>query len=475
MMRVPPPDEFYARRDDRTNSEVETPQYQEASLLIVGEREVLETDAGRELALTATNLVSRFGRDVDLAFPSVAPDVESPVGGRTLAEQCLRQMWAANPHGRFGWVREPTERAYDCAIAIGNPGVNAETTPTIYVDGGGWIAYVGRAEPAGRPSGRNSNPIGPSTAACLAVAEAFKTVNGAPESALSEEIIYDAFAHNVLDAATSVDHSTIDPPLNLGTVRMVGVGSVGSAAIRFLGRLPVEGTIQLVDHDSVELVNLNRSPLFQVDHAFEGTPKVKVAEEYLDHHGIESSSHQVPYDEFEGQQTEQADIVLPLANEGGVRSNIQHNRPPVMLHSTTSGAEVAVRRHIPVDEACLLCHFPPEGPRVDSDCATAPVSSEDEDDTETGGDAALPFASFLAGCFVAAELAKLPLGVDPPTNSLARILTLADLGEIGVLQYDKEPADDCVFCSNSSSSIHAGRIDGTRFDYLTDVINENQT
>lgn len=473
MMQVPPPDEFYARRDDRTNKQVETPQYQEAALLIVGEREVLETDAGRELALTATNLVSRFGRDVDLAFPSVAPDAESAVDGRTLAGQCLRQMWAANPHGRFGWVREPTERAYDCIIAIGNPDVNAEATSTIHVDGSGWIGYVGRTEPAGQPSGRGSNPIGPNTAACLAVAEAFKTVNGALESALSEEIIYDAYTHEVLDAGTSVDHPTIDSPLNLGTVRMVGVGSVGSAAIRFLGRLPVEGAIQLVDHDSVELVNLNRSPLFRVNHALERTPKVEVAKEYLDHHGIESASYQLPYDEFEEQQPEQADIVLPLANERGVRSAIQHNRPPVMLHSTTSGAEVAVRRHIPINEACLLCHFPPEEPRVDAGCATAPVHSEDEADTETGMDAALPFASFLAGCFVAAELAKLPLGVDLPTDSLARILTLANLGEVGVLQYDKDPAEDCVFCSNSSPSVHTGQIDGTRFDHLTDKIHEN--
>lgn len=471
MMQIPPPDEFYAQRDDRTNSKIETPQYQEASLVIVGDNEVLETDAGREIALTTTNLVSRFGRDVDLAFPSVAPDTEASVEGRTLAEQCLRQMWAANPHGRYGWARDPTEQEYDCAIAIGNPDVNAEATPTIYVDGGGWVAYVGRTEPAGRPSERDSNPIGPSTAGCLAVAEAFKTVDSAPKGALSEEIIYDAFAHEVLERGISVDHPTISPPLNLGTVQMVGVGSVGSAAVRFLGRLPVEGTFHLVDHDAVELVNLNRSPLFRVDHALEETPKVEVAKEYLEHCGIESSSYQLPYDEFGSRQTEQADVVLPLANERGVRSAIQHNRPPVMLHSTTSGAEVAVRRHIPIDEACLLCHFPPEEPLVDPGCATAPVPSED--DVDTGPDAALPFASFLAGCFLAAELAKLAMDVDPPTDSLARILTFADVGEMGVLQYDKDPVEDCVFCSNSSSSVHAGRIDGTRFDHLTDTIHEN--
>lgn len=48
------------------------------------------------------------------------------------------------------------------------------------------------------------------------------------------------------------------------------------------------------------------------------------------------------------------------------------------------------------------------------------------------------------------------LDVDPPMDSLARILTFADLAEMGVLQYDKDPVEDCVFCSNSTSSVHAG-------------------
>lgn len=469
MMEIPTPAEFYAQRDDRTNSEVETPQYQKASLLVAGEREVLDTYAGRLLARTLTNLTSRFCRNVDLAFPSVAPESEIPANGHTLAEQCLSQMWAADPHGRFGWVRGPTEREYDCVLAIGNPDIDLPAAPTVLVDGGGWEARVVRSGPVDRPTERDPNPIGPITTACLGIAEAFKTVNGASEQQLSEAVIYDAFAHEVVARDETVKHPPVPDPLKLGTVQMVGVGSVGSAAVHFLGRLPVEGRVQLVDHDAVELVNLNRSPLFRVDHALDGTSKAKVAEEYLDGLGIEASAHGLPYDEFETQATEQPDVVLPLANERNVRSAIQHNRPPVMLHATTSGADIAVRRHIPLEDSCLLCHFPPEEPEVDPGCATAPVSSETNSSDNADTDAALPFASFIAGCFVAAELAKLPLEAYPPTDNLARVLTLTDLGEMGVLQYEKGQQDDCGFCSNSSPSVHAGRIEGTRFDHLTDT------
>lgn len=468
MMQIPTPAKFYAQRDDRTNSEVETPQYQKASLLITGEREVLDTYAGRVLARTVTNLTSRFCRNVDLAFPSVAPDPEVPANGHTLAEQCLCQMWAADPHGRFGWVRGSTEREYDCVISVGNPDIDFPA-PTVLVDGGGWEARVVRSGPVVRPTERDTNPIGPITAACLGIAEAFKTVNGASKQQLSDEIIYDAFVHEVVARDKKIAHPPVPDPLKLGTIQMVGVGSVGSAAIHFLGRLPVEGRIQLVDHDAVELVNLNRSPLFRVDHALGDTAKVEVAKEYLNGVGIEASAYDLAYDEFETQAAEQPDVVLPLANERNVRSAIQHNRPPVMLHATTSGSEVTLRRHIPVSDPCLLCHFPPEEPQIDPGCATAPVSSEDSGDSDTGTDAALPFASFLAGCFVAAELAKLPLDTYPPTDNVARILTLTDLGEMGALQYPKEREDDCVFCSNSSSSVHAGRINGTRFDHLTDT------
>lgn len=468
MMQIPPPAEFYAQRDDRTNSEVKTPQYQKASLLVAGEREVLDTYAGRVVARTLTNLASRFCRNVDLAFPPVAPDPEIPGNGHTLTEQCLCQMWAADPYGRFGWAQKSSEREYNCVIFVGNPDTNLPE-PTILIDGGGWEARVVRSGPVARPTERDTNPIGPITAACLGIAEAFKSVNGASEQQLSDAVIYDAFLHEVVPRDKTVEHPPIPNPLELGTVQMVGVGSVGSTAAHFLGRLPVEGRVQLVDHDAVELINLNRSPLFRVSHALNDTAKVKVAKEYLGGFGIEASAHDLPYDEFETQVAEQPDVVLPLANERNVRSAIQHNRPPVMLHATTSGSEVTLRRHIPVSDPCLLCHFPPEGPQIDPGCATATVSSEDSGSSNSGTDAALPFASFLAGCFVATELAKLPLDKYPPTDNIARALTLTDLGEMGILQYSKDRENDCVFCSNNSSSVHAGRINGTRFDHLIET------
>lgn len=433
-MKLPARPEFYSQRDSRTNSETKTADYQNASFLVAGEREVLETHDGRVLARTVTNLLSRFARDVDPAFPSVAPDSELPSHGHTLAEQCVSQMWAADPHGRFGWVDRPNESEYECAIVLGEIDKNIETNATIYVDGSGWISRIARDDPPAIQRVQDDNPLGPIVAACLAVMEAFKTVNHLLDDQLTAEITYDVFQHEVRDDATLGVHPFLQPTIDLGTVQMVGVGSVGSATLRFLARLPVTGSIQLIDHDEVELVNLNRSPLFEAAHALEGIPKVKVASEFLKRYGLDVSAYDITYERFESEDAIPPDLTLPLANEQGVRSQIQHNRPPLMLHATTSGADVTVRRNIPIDEACLLCHFPPDSPEVDEPCATTstPASGADTD-SEDSGDAALPFASFLASSFVAAELAKLPFDAYPVTKDTARLQTLVDLSERGVL------------------------------------------
>jgi hypothetical protein len=466
-MKLPSRDRFYAQRDSRTNSTTDALAYQTASFLVVGESEVLETYTGRVLVRTVTNILSRFARDVDLAFPSVAPDTELPSRGHTLAEQCLYQMWAADPHGHFGWVGTASKREYDCAIVVGDPDMNIASKATIYVDGSGWIARVARDESVASTHEHDSNPVGPMTAACLAAAEGFKTANSVPERQLSQDITYDAFQHKIVNGIASNKHPSLPSSIDFGTVQLVGVGSVGSAAVRFLHRLPVTGTIQLVDHDKVELVNLNRSPLFMADHALNGMTKVEVAKEFLDRADLEVSAHDISYKEFESQDTGQPDVLLPLANEQSVRSDIQHNRPPLMLHATTSGADVTVRRNIPFDEACLLCHFPPDSPEIDAPCASGPVSTDKEESSEDNADAALPFASFLAGCFVAAELAKLPLDTYPTTENIARVQTLVDIGARGILQYPKNRADDCTFCTSASQDVHLKRISGTRFDYFT--------
>lgn len=464
MTTLPPPDEFYAARDDRTNKISDGTDYRDAAILVAGERDVLSTYAGRVAARTTLNLLSRFARNVDVAFPSVPADDELAPTASTLAEQSIKQMRAADPHGHFGLTRTPDPSSYDCIVAVGNPDLESGTTPTIRLDGGGWLARVVRDASVEPLSTRDENPIGPAVAACLGGAEAFKTAVGASETSLTHAVTYDAFHHEAHEVTAEPANPNLPSSIDLGTARMVGVGSVGSAAAYFLGRLPVEGTLQLVDFDPVELVNLNRSPLFTARHATEGTAKVDAAAEFLADQ-MEVRSFEGGYVSFTETDPEPADVVLPLANERNVRRSIQHDRPPLMVHASTGQSDVFMRRNIPLKEPCLLCHFPPDTADTDAACAEgeAPTGDESEDG---GPDAAFPFASFLAGCFVAGELAKITLDGYPSVKPIALVRTLTDLGGVGAVTQYSPNRDGCPFCPEDYPEVHRNTIAETRFAHL---------
>jgi molybdopterin/thiamine biosynthesis adenylyltransferase len=416
---------------------------------------------------TVLNLLSRFARNVTVAFPSVAPDEEIPPMAPTLAEQSLRQMWKADPYGRFGWTRSPVLSEYDCVIAIGDPNLTSNSTPNIYIDGGGWVARISRNTSVDPVLCKDENPIGPAVAACIGGAEVFKTVVGASEAALTERITYDVYHHETSESVVPSSNPPIPDQLNLGTVRMIGLGSIGSATAYFLRRLPLNAEFEFIDYDAVELVNLNRSPLFTVDHAVTNAPKVDVARDLLADE-IDVKTFQQGYNDLTFDDRETPDVVLPLANERNVRRAIQYDRPPLMLHATTTRSDVFLRRNIPLDEPCLLCHFPPASARFNPSCAEGEIPSADSPD-ENEPDAAFPFASFLAGSFLAGELAKLPLGDYPVTDSIALVRTLTDLSGVGgTMQYDKGYNEECPFCPEDHPNVHLSNIANTRFAHFTE-------
>ena len=291
------------------------------------------------------------------------------------------------------------------------------------------------------------------------------TAVGASEPALTDAVTYDAFRHEAHEASVEPTAPDLPATIDLGTVRMVGVGSVGSAAAYFLKRLPVDCTIQLVDFDPVELVNLNRSPLFTANHAIGGTLKVEATAEFLADH-MDIRPFEGDYDAFTASNPEAADVVLPLANERGVRRSIQHDRPPLMVHASTGQSDVFVRRNIPLEEPCLLCHFPPDTAETDAVCAAGKTPAADG----PGGnepDAAFPFASFLAGCFVAGELAKLPIDGYPFVKPVALVQTLTDLsGDGAVMQYAPNRGE-CPLCPDEYPEVHRTTIAGTQFAHLS--------
>jgi hypothetical protein len=106
---------------------------------------------------------------------------------------------------------------------------------------------------------------------------------------------------------------------------------------------------------------------------------------------------------------------------------------------------------------------------VDATCAEEPTTAPGDDggDSGHGPDAAFPFASFLAGCFVVAELAKFLLSGYPFTEPVARVQTLTVLGSHWVPKGGTRRNDACPFCPDDSPGFYQNKIEDTQFALLT--------
>lgn len=464
-------EEFYARRDDRTEQLVNTVDYQTAPVLITVADGIATTLAGQVITLTACNIISRFNRNIDVIVPDVAlktavQHADYPI---TLADRAQAEMAAADPFGTFRARDAPADDddAYEAVLAIGN--APTPTEPVIRIAACGWSMRVQRNAAIEEFTDSSTNPIGPAAAACFGVGEVFKTLIGRPAHQQPAAFSFDVFTLTPNpDGSLHTQEPKVPSAVNLGTVELAGVGSIGSALLFMLDMLPVEAELALIDHDGVEFENLNRSPIFSASDADVGDrTKVAVGEQYLTaHDGISVQAFPVRYGASQAQDNLYPDIVLPEVDDDRAREDIQYSRPPLMIETTTNGTAVNVRRQIPIQEACLLCHFPPDETSYSPACAIADVGAQEETDEDNNGgdngDAALPFVSCLAGVLLASELVKTQYDDYPFIESFVEVEMFTNF-DVPMPRYEKGREDNCPFCSYRDDKQYKNFIDGTRF------------
>ena len=467
-------EEFYARRDDRTEQLVDTADYQTAPVLITVADDLATTLAGQVMTLTACNITSRFNRNIDIVVSDVALEeaLHHSNYPTTLASRARAEMGDADPFGTFRTRATPADDVtYEAVLAIGN--APTPTEPVIRVTACGWSLRIQRNAPIEDFTDSSPNPVGPAAAACFGVGELFKTLIGLPAHQQPTAFSFDAFT---LTPNPDGSLHTVDPEfpstMDFGTVELAGVGSIGSALLYVLDMLPVQADFALIDHDIVEFENLNRSPIFTAADADAGDrSKVAVGERYLAaHEGISVQAFPERYGATQAQDDLYPDIVLPEVDDDRAREDIQYSRPPLMIETTTNGTAVNVRRQIPIEDSCLLCHFPPDETSYSPACAMANVGSQGAaDEAETGdddGDAALPFVSSLAGVLLSGELVKTQYDDYPHVGSFVEVETFTNFA-VPMPRYDKQREDDCPFCSYRDDEQYTGFIKDTRFFSLS--------
>lgn len=296
---------------------------------------------GRDLLDLSVRLAARL-------YPSLT--FATVPAGEERADELMTLARNINPN-----IELSREGPLDAVLAIGAdpPAVDA---PAIYAGCNGWVARVGTRGPYGTSD--LANPFGAGFAACLAAANLFRLLFLPDGSrSLDDDISFPP------DAASfpTLTETTLPDPLAL-----VGVGAVGNSAAWALARAPLNGRIWLVDHEAIELSNLQRYVL--CERSDEDRFKVEIAERAsrsalrpLLHRGTWAS-----FVEANGYSWERVLVALDSARD---RRAVQGSLPHWIANAWTQIGDLGVSCHAFLgSNACLAClYLPTEGSRSDDE------------------------------------------------------------------------------------------------------------
>ena len=147
----------------------------------------------------------------------------------------------------FGRYEHRPARSDDLRLVIGPDGDG------LVIHGSGWGAFRGTAPSPLVPS-NDPNPYG----AAFAVIDAAAQIHSHPNNACVEPMTLDTYRWRVGDPIPEAPR--MESNFDLGEVWSIGVGSVGSCALYFLGLITRSFSAALVDADSVEIETSHARP-----------------------------------------------------------------------------------------------------------------------------------------------------------------------------------------------------------------------
>jgi len=388
-------EEFYARRDRRTNEYLGTASLTPQAVHLSIGSDAASTRAGQVAAASLVNLLARVHRRItfDLAVGPIPLLMGKRESAETFAEHLLKTMRGIDPCGSFSQAD-----SFPGGILSLGLGEQCNAACTWFIGARNSIAFLDKhPQTFARSEG---TALGAALASCLGSAALFRSQVGlgtAPR-ALS--------AWNYEEGEHAEEGPGSLETLHVGRVLMVGAGAVGSCLAYWLQLFGCAGDWVVVDKDVVEMHNLNRSLLFTaLDAGWPDTApqnKCDVIERAL------PNATPVPawYDEFAARDYSEFDVVLCLANERGIRHTLSCRNYSVLLHATTGTNWLSqLHRHIPGIDDCAFCRVGEIVP-VKFGCSTGEVVSS----AGERSDAALPFLSAASGLMLATLLQRLQAG-----------------------------------------------------------------
>jgi hypothetical protein len=355
---------------------------------------------GQIAILTAVNILARVHPEVVLSIGDWPLMVPTPKGGDTLLDACRALTAGADPETTITVSDEIPE-------GVLSVGIGADAGPAfVYAGGSRWTALIGSApiEITSEPS----SLLGAGMAVTLATGALFRAALGWPSRC---DRSFSLWTFEETDQPSGPAHCD---PVDLGAVWMVGAGAVGSCLAWWLQFVGVLGQWTVIDGDDIDDTNLNRSlGLFVEDAGNNGGQRTdKAAGAAL----LIPGAHPFKgwWSDWIGSDPMPPDVLIPVANDFGVRANLAAYGHPATIHATTSRNWTAeLHRHQVGRDECVACRFPEDAPTFACATGSGGVAPSEKTEDEGGKDAALPFLSGAAGLLLLGGLMQLQDGYWP--------------------------------------------------------------
>lgn len=330
-------------------------QFMRDEIILTLDRDAAVTPGGQILYLVLVDLVVRFARRVVVDAPDspllVPHPMESSQNIRVAASQIVDGL---NVEKEPTSEPTPTQEKGRCLVVrVGSVGSSAGE---LWVAAREWAGGAGWHDVAVPPWPRDSqgNPLGAMVAACLGASEVFAWLLGRPGKTKQ----LSAFSYTT-DDPLDPPHISVDTPLSLGHIALVGVGAVGMgvcAGLSYFHRLA--GHVHLVDPDVVEMTNLNRYVGSYSSNL--GQSKVTVAADRLSRTGLNTSQHLNTFHRARAHALpDRISTAVVTIDNVEDRWNIQASLPRLILNGATAETLLSVSRHDFLEDACLACIYPP--------------------------------------------------------------------------------------------------------------------
>jgi hypothetical protein len=378
------------------------------------------TRAGQVAILAVANMAARTQRQLVIALPDASLLASTLVSADNLGDAVAATLLAINPallltingHRRDDHDVDPDQHRAPLRIGIGTDVVGTD----IYI---GWAD--GRGELGHAPVETGSSEfdvVGAATSACLAAAAIFHLSHGRPVHDVQVNLVERKAGRpsHGQDSSPEVGIKSITGPIDAGRIAVIGGGALSHGFAYWAAEFGHVGDWDVVDGDKAELSNSSRCMAMTAadagwpdgQHIGAARAKAPILGDFLS-----GDAAQLWYDEWVTTPRPRPDLVLPLANEYGVRAAVAARGEPILLHATTSPNWTAeLHRHRPGIDDCPACRIK-DTARPTFDCSTGAANPGPEN---VVGDAALPFLSAAAGLMLLIAVTQLRLDEDLVTG-----------------------------------------------------------